>query len=513
MDATLYELFSAASLLFICMIVALFLYITALTAWVHHKYDHLPGPKRTSFYLGNVSGLRSDDSDFEDKDKRKLKVLRSIRFSEWAELYGDTYVFFFLHHALVYTQSAEAIKTVLITGDQENFHKTPEIVVRFLYGERCMGDGLATAVDHGEWYKRRKIMDPLFHRNQLLLSVDAFNSTGDQLIEELHGYAESGETFKFNPILHLTTLDVIMKVMFSIDSRNLASDFHQASKNFAEVMFDGVQKTHYPLAKYNPYFYNHRKKVRSTVKSFRSVGAKLINERRTAILNGEHVPTDFLTTMVKASLEESSTYTFDVMLDEFLTIIVAGMETSANTLAFVFLELGRRPDLVDRLVHEVDDVVGKKAFVSNEDITKFSFMTTLIKESLRFYPPATGIVRGVRDESILDGLRIPAGSRLLISLFGANRHPKYLEDADKFNPDRFDSSQGNRVPVSSFTSFSLGARNCIGQVFAQMEMKVVLAKFFQHFEFKLDESENFEIGQSATLHPLSGLKCTVKVRA
>lgn len=53
-----------------------------------------------------------------------------------AELYGDTYVFFFLHHALVYTQSAEAIKTVLITGDQENFHKTPEIVVRFLYGER-----------------------------------------------------------------------------------------------------------------------------------------------------------------------------------------------------------------------------------------------------------------------------------------------------------------------------------------------------------------------------------------
>ena len=75
-----------------------------------------------------------------------------------------------------------------------------------------MGEGLPTEVDYDAWYLRRKTLDPMFHRNQLLRSIDAFNSTGDTFVDELHSYAESGKTFKLSPILHRITLDVILKV-------------------------------------------------------------------------------------------------------------------------------------------------------------------------------------------------------------------------------------------------------------------------------------------------------------
>ena len=81
-------------------------------------------------------------------------------------------------------------------------------VVKFRY----LGDGLATAIDHDAWYSRRKALDPMFHRNQLLRSINVFNSTGDTFVDELHSYAESGKTFELSPLLHRITLDVILKV-------------------------------------------------------------------------------------------------------------------------------------------------------------------------------------------------------------------------------------------------------------------------------------------------------------
>ena len=91
-----------------------------------------------------------------------------------------------------------------------------------------MGRGLVTEKDHDVWYLRRKLLDPVFHRNQLRLSVDVFNSTGDQFINSLQKYADSGETFTLSPILHMTTLDVIMKVRIHVFLYNIYMSFCSA---------------------------------------------------------------------------------------------------------------------------------------------------------------------------------------------------------------------------------------------------------------------------------------------
>ena len=64
----------------------------------------------------------------------------------------------------------------------------------------------------------------------------------------------------------------------------------------------------------------------------------------------------------------------------------------------------------------MDDAIGKKSFITNDDVTRLSFMTTLIKETLRFYPPAAGVVRSVQRECTIDSLRIPAGTTMIVSI-------------------------------------------------------------------------------------------------
>lgn len=86
-----------------------------------------------------------------------------------------------------------------------------------------MGDGLATEVNHDAWYIRRKMLDPVFHRTQLRLAFDTFNLTSDHLMKELGAYAESGETVTMAPIIHRSTLDVIMRV--SVMSITVNYDF------------------------------------------------------------------------------------------------------------------------------------------------------------------------------------------------------------------------------------------------------------------------------------------------
>ena len=80
---------------------------------------------------------------------------------------------------------------------------------------RYLGDGLATVINHDSWYIRRRNLDPLFHRSQLRLAFDAYNQAADHLTEELKEKAESGKPFTFAPLIHRSTLDVIMRVIFN----------------------------------------------------------------------------------------------------------------------------------------------------------------------------------------------------------------------------------------------------------------------------------------------------------
>ncbi|XP_016114023.1 cholesterol 24-hydroxylase-like [Sinocyclocheilus grahami] len=196
------------------------------------------------------------------------------------------------------------------------------------------------------------------------------------------------------------------------------------------------------------------------------------------------------------------------MLDNFVTFFIAGQETTANQLSFAIMELGRHPEIYKRAKAEVDEILGTKRDISYEDLGKFTYLSQVLKETLRLYPTAPGTNRWLHEDMVINGLKIPGGCSVAFSAYVSQRMEKNFKDPLKFDPERFDVNAPK--PYYCYYPFALGPRTCLGQVFSQMEAKVVLAKLLQRFEFSLVPGQSFDIKDTGTLRPKSGMICYIK---
>ncbi|XP_028858510.1 cholesterol 24-hydroxylase-like [Denticeps clupeoides] len=468
---------------------------------VHAKYDHLPGPPRESFLLGH--------SRLIARESRSGRVVHD-RFLEWAEKYGPVYRLNFLHYVSVAVYDQEATKEILMSP---KYTKDKFVYKRLfnMYGTRFLGNGLVTAIDHDLWYRQRRIMDPAFSSSYLRGLMSTFNERADRLMDKLAELAESQSPAMMRELVNKVTLDVITKVAFGVD----LDLFHTSNSPFPRAIERCLEGTlHFlrdPMFEYYP---QNRKEVRETRKAvqlLRETGSKWITERKEAVQNGEDVPMDILTQILK-SAEENKSHEDDweIMLDNFLTFFIAGQETTANQLAFAIMELGRLPEIMAKLREEVDEVIGTKPEVSYEDLGNLTYLSQVLKETLRLYPTAPGTTRWAADDIVIDGIKIPGGFQVVLSSYVSSRLERFFKDPLKFDPERF--SLDAPKPYFCYYPFALGPRSCLGQNFSQMEAKVVLAKLVQRFDYTLLPGQSFDILDTGTLRPLSGVQCLIKTR-
>ncbi|KAM3850895.1 cholesterol 24-hydroxylase [Vipera latastei] len=161
-----------------------------------------------------------------------------------------------------------------------------------------------------------------------------------------------------------------------------------------------------------------------------------------------------------------------------------------------------------RLQAEVDEVIGVKRDIVYEDLRKLEYLSQVLKEILRLYPPVPCTMRWTEKRNVIEGIDIPANTSLFFSTYIMGRMERYFKDPLTFDPGRF--SKGISRPYFSYFPFSLGPRSCIGQLFAQIEVKVLMAKFLQRFEFELALPQSFKILDAGTLMPLDGVTCRLK---
>ncbi|KAK1804799.1 hypothetical protein P4O66_003644 [Electrophorus voltai] len=277
-----------------------------------------------------------------------------------------------------------------------------------------------------------------------------------------------------------------LEVAFGVDL-DLLKHPDSPFPNAIELCLQGmVHDFRDPFFRLSPW---NRKKVREiqeAVKLLRTTGTKWINQRRKAVENAEDVPKDILTKILKT----------------------AGQETTANQLSFAIMELGRHPEILKRAKEEVDEVLGTRHDVLYEDLGKLTYLAQVLKETLRIYPPAVGTSRWIHEDTVISGFKIPAGCAVLFSSYITSRMEKFFKDPLKFEPERFHPDASK--PYFSYYPFALGPRSCLGQTFSQMEAKVVLTKFLQRFDFSLVPGQSFDIKDTGTLRPRSGVLCTIK---
>ena len=224
----------------------------------------------------------------------------------------------------------------------------------------------------------------------------------------------------------------------------------------------------------------------SDVNYFERIGREMLNSRRH---QGQTNRKDLLQLMMTATDETTdegvSRLSDDEVVAQSFIFLLAGYETSSNTLSFTVYHLACNPDVQDKLRLEIADALeangGEKALY--EIAQSIEYLDCVIKESQRLCPPLPHLNRECQKDFDLNGIHIPAGTEIVIPVYALHHDPEAWEDPEKFDPERFRGARKDAHHPFQFLPFGAGPRNCIGMRFALLEIKIALVKILMKYKF------------------------------
>ena len=193
--------------------------------------------------------------------------------------------------------------------------------------------------------------------------------------------------------------------------------------------------------------------------------------------------------------------------DELVTFMLAGHETTANGLAWMWYLLSRSPEARDRLHAEVDEVLGGRVPTA-DDVERLPYTSACFQEALRLYPPAWVIEREAVADDEIDGHPIPAGATLIMPTYLIHRDPRLWPNPEGFDPRRFLPENARAHPRYAYLPFGAGRRVCVGAGFAILEGTLIAAMIAQRFTFDLAPGVRVVPEPTVTLRPRDGLPMT-----
>jgi cytochrome P450 len=415
--------------------------------------------------------------------------------SRYNETFGDTFRFYIggLKEAIV-TIDPAIIQHVLKTN-AENYQKS-EIQVKRM--GHFLGKGLLTT--HGEpWRTQRRLIQKGFDRKQL----DALSSImQDSLAESLRD---------FDRQIHEGPVDIypqLMKITFAMVARSLFGaslkdeDIDLVSHTICTVQEFIVRQTLQPYL--NPWFAASGELRRHEQMRTRAdaVLMEYIKRRRK-----EPPRHDLLQTLMDARYTDGEGMPDELILSESMQLLVAGHETSSNALSWMLYLLSSRPDCLERVRHEFDSVLGE-APLSHGDVPKFEFATQVIQEALRLYPPFWMIDRmAVADDRVGD-VAIPRGSMVIVYVYGAHHAPRYWQNPENFDTDRFTKTNDKLRTPFTYLPFGGGPRGCIGGNYAMLQILMILSDLLRKYDFQLAPGQKIEARPMVILRPKHGIRMT-----
>ena len=394
---------------------------------------------------------------------------------------------------LVLVNRAEDVRHVLVQN-RENYRKSPSYQIL----KSVLGNGLVTS--EGEfWRRQRKLAQPAFHHQ----SLAGFAETMARLTGELaESWSSAPEVRDIHDEMMRVTLRIVGHTLMSTELGEDASDISDALREV--LRFANELEAFLFLPDWLPT--PGKRRAARAVAVLDTIVYRLIEQRR---VSGE--PGRDLLGMLMAATDGDESMTDLQLRDEVMTLILAGHETTANALAWTLLLLARHPEVVERLRAEVDTVLGGR-LPALADVGALAYTEQVIKESMRIYPPVWMIERQAIADDALGEYRIPAETLVGISPWTLHRDPAVYPEPERFDPDRFAPEAAAGRNRYSYLPFGGGQRTCIGNAFAMMEAKIILATLIDRFDFQLFSKRKVELDPSITLRPKHGIRMKVTPR-
>ncbi len=439
-----------------------------------------PGPKGYPV-VGNVFEPRGDSITYLTKSARE---------------YGDIVFFRFLGVPACYVNRPEYIESILVT-QSNNFVKSKD----YRAMRRVLGNGLL--LSEGEfWRRQRKLIQPAFYQER----IGAYAATMVSYTERMLETWTDRQKVDIHEAMMRLTLGIVAKTLFDADVSREAEDVDAAltvlmGKFLRQAGMALLLPAWVPLPT--------SRILQRAVGRLDKVIYGIIEQRRAS----GQMSGDLLSVFLQARDDQGVGMTDRQLHDEIMTLFLAGHETTANVLSWTWYLLGQNPQTEGKLLEELGRVLGGR-IPTPADLPRLVYTDTVLRESMRLYPPVWVIGRRALAPFRLGGYDIPADTNMLISQLIMHRDPRYFPEPERFDPDRWSANdpRGASIPRFAYLPFGGGPRVCIGAGFAMMEAVLLLATIAQRFQIQVASDLKVKTQLSVTLRPRSGIPATLKRR-
>jgi cytochrome P450 len=364
-----------------------------------------------------------------------------------------------------------------------------------------VGEGILTS-EGADWRWQRKIAAPLFRYSELLEYVPIMAGTADEQLERWRCLAP-GATTDVEADMTAATFDVVSRtVLAGCDARDGAI-IQRAGRAFLDHSTWAISYATLGI----PEWLWHPGKARmlAAAREEREAVARLVARR----LRDPEAGDDLLSRLLAARHPESNEpMSEEKLVDNLLTFLAAGHETTAKVLTWALYLLARAPEWQEMVRNEAIAVAGARA-ITGADIEKLAITQRVIKETMRLYPPAPVLTRVATEDITLGTFEIAKDTLIVIPVYATHRHRALWEDPDRFDPDRFLPEHEAGRPRAQFMPFGYGPRTCIGAAFAMIEAAAILATLVRGARFEWDGVHEPEPQARVTLRPRGGMPLKV----
>ncbi|XP_055061630.2 cytochrome P450 4V8 isoform X1 [Misgurnus anguillicaudatus] len=493
----------------VCVVLLTYVTYQLLKNYLHNwkELKPVPGIGYTYPFIGNALQFKSNAGDFFCQ---LVGYTNEFRNSPLLKVWIGPVPFLILYHA-------ETIETVL----NNPIHMDKAYVYNFLHP--WLGTGLLTSTGD-KWRRRRKMLTPTFHFSILTEFLEVMNEQAEVLIEKLEKHAGKGPFNCFNHIT-LCALDIICETAMGkkiYAQSNYDSDYVRCVYRMSDIITRRQRMPWYWPDIVYKYFGEGREHNRS-LKILHSFTESVIHERSDYL---SYIESDsesdqgmkkrraFLDMLLKATDENGKNLTYKDIQEEVDTFMFEGHDTTAAAMNWAVHLLGTHPEVQKKAQQELFEVFGESERpVNTEDLKKLRYLECVIKEALRLFPSVPFFARAICQDTQINGYRVPKGANAIIVTYALHRDPRFFPDPEEFRPERFmpENSVG-RHPYA-YIPFSAGLRNCIGQRFAIMEEKVILASILRSFNIvACQKREDLRPLGELVLRPEQGIWITLERR-
>ena len=483
------------TLSFLVLIITTFI-LKQFVSESNHPLRYLPSPPGI-WGLGNILEL--------------LKAVKTGKFSttlfKWSQKYPDKYVIWLGKRPVLVINDPKTIEKILKEGQNEGtFTRSPSFYNAY---ESIFGAHIGNQTGE-EWKWRRQTVFPNFKANRFSQKLDIIKQGCQRVVDSIDDATKRQEAIAVDPLFINLTMGVISYFLFGIDQKS--------AQIFTNPTFN-------PVKIYKSLGILERQVLLEATSSTKIIKQLFVRKLPDFDQSWQYLQ-DFLNPQVALALSiarqpetqtaqqadplvkesilvqlaKSRKYDHNSLVAESMVLMFAGHDTTAHTMSFMIGELGMNPNILRTAQAEVDRVWQATGGLTVDSLDQLTYLTAIIKETMRLHPIAPGIPLITTCETEIDGVTVPKGIGVELFIFSAGRNSEMYPNANQFNPERW---LVPRQEQPLMLGFSLGAHACIGNHLALLEATVMLALLLRRFNWELVNGKKSltELDQNLTIFP------------